>query len=494
MRQGLELRISQHLTMTPQLQQAIRLLQLSTVELEAEIRDVLEANPLLEVDEEGESAAPHMALGTSTELPAADDTGRHEAAAVDVQTHQQDIPEDLPHDGAWEDTYMDLSPSGGARDDDAPDFTAVATRAQTLQDHLAWQLSVTPFSDTDRELAELIIDAVRPDGYLGQGAEELLEAARANIAPGIEMPELLAVLHRVQRFDPPGVAARGVGECLALQVEQLPLAAPARAAALAVIEHLEVLGAGDFKALARLTRLSQAALGDAIRLVRSLNPRPGNEFDESAPDYVVPDVLVRKIGPRWEVELNPAVAPKLRVNDTYAAMVRRRDKSADNTYLRERLNEARWFINSLRSRHDTLLAVARCIVRRQEAFFEHGPQGMVPMVLQDVAEELGMHQSTVSRVTSKKYLHSPRGVLELKYFFSSHVRTSDGGAASATSIREQIRALIAAETAPLSDSQIAAILHERGIEVARRTVAKYREGLGIASSSERKRPPALLDF
>lgn len=493
MRQGLELRISQHLTMTPQLQQAIRLLQLSTVELEAEIREVLETNPLLEVDEDTE--APPVHLASNNEPPAAEPDRSADNTAVDVQSAQQDIPEDLP-DGAWEDTYMDLAPgTGNHRDDDeAPDFTAVATRPQTLQDHLAWQLSVTPFSDTDRALAEIIIDAVRPDGYLGQEFAELLEAARAGVDPALEESELLSVLHHVQRFDPPGVAARNVGECLTLQVEQLPLAPAARAAACAVIAHLDLLGAGDFKALARATRLDQADLGDAIRLVRSLNPRPGNGYDESEPEYIVPDVLVRKIGRRWEVELNPAVAPRLRVNDTYAAMVRRRDRSADNAYLRDRLNEARWFINSLRSRHDTLLAVARCIVQRQEGFFERGPEGMVPMVLQDVAEELGMHQSTVSRVTSKKYLHCARGVLELKYFFSSHVRTSDGGAASATSIREQIRALIAEETAPLSDSQLATILHERGIEVARRTVAKYRESLGIASSSERKRPPPVPDF
>lgn len=206
---------------------------------------------------------------------------------------------------------------------------------------------------------------------------------------------------------------------------------------------------------------------------------------------MVPDVLVRKVGQRWEVELNPAVAPKLRVNDTYAALVRRRDRSADNIYLREKLSEARWFLNSLRSRHDTLLDVARCIVRRQEAFFERGPEGMEPMVLQDVAEELGMHQSTVSRVTSKKYLHYARGVFELKYFFSSHVRTSDGGTASATAIREHIRTLIADEQRPLSDSQLTVVLRQRGIEVARRTVAKYRESLGIPSSSERRRPPPM---
>jgi RNA polymerase sigma-54 factor len=489
MRQALELGISQHLTMTPQLQQAIRLLQLSTVELQEEIREALETNPLLEVDEEGTDPPPASpgfdGEASAGATPVADDV------PVDVHTQQQNLPEDLAQDVGWEDTYMDLAPPGGARDEDSPDFTAVATRPQTLQDHLLWQLSLTPFSDADREIATLIVDAVRPDGYLGQTLDELAEAARAVLDPPPDPDDMLAVLHRVHAFDPPGVAARSVGECLALQVRQLGLPEAQRAAALAVIAHLDLLGSGEFKALGRATQLPAEALAGAVHLVRSLNPRPGNSYDETEPEYIVPDVLVRRVRGAWEVELNPAVAPRLRLNDTYAAMVRRRDRSADNIYLREKLGEARWFLSSLRSRHDTLLAVARCIVRRQAGYFEHGPEGMVPMVLQDVAEELGMHQSTVSRVTSRKYMHCARGVLELKYFFSSHVRTSDGGAASATAIREQIRTFIAAETAPLSDSQLAAMLHARGIEVARRTVAKYRESLGIPSSSERRRPAAV---
>ena len=484
MKQGLELGVSQHLTLTPQLQQAIRLLQLSTLDLQTEIREALEANPLLEADDE-------VADGLAEELvPLPPPEQPERALEFESAT---DIPQELGVDGNWEDTFMDLAAGTGAgsRDeDDNSDFTATSSKPETLHDHLLWQLDLTPFSPDDRVIAELILDAIRPDGYLGQPIAELCATASEGRDEPVDETELLSVLRRIQHFDPPGVAARDLAECLRLQIEQFEgLAEPARAAALAVVDHVELLGEHDYKTLQRATDLTVEALDQAVRLIQALNPRPGTSLDAEEPEYIVPDVLVRKVRGVWQVELNPAIAPRLRVNQTYAGMIRRRDSGADNEYLKNRLQEARWFINSLKSRNDTLVKVARAIVQRQVAFFEDGPQAMVPLVLQDIADELGLHQSTISRATNRKYMHTPRAIYELKFFFSSHVSTSDGGTASATAIRARIRDLIAAETpgSPLSDNDIAETLNQAGINVARRTVAKYREGMGIGSTTERRK-------
>ncbi len=484
MKQGLELGVSQHLTLTPQLQQAIRLLQLSTLDLQTEIREALEANPLLEADDE-------VADGLAEELvPLPPPEQPERALEFESAT---DIPQELGVDGNWEDTFMDLAAGTGAgsRDeDDNSDFTATSSKPETLHDHLLWQLDLTPFSPDDRVIAELILDAIRPDGYLGQPIAELCATASEGRDEPVDETELLSVLRRIQHFDPPGVAARDLAECLRLQIEQFEgLAEPARAAALAVVDHVELLGEHDYKTLQRATDLTVEALDQAVRLIQALNPRPGTSLDAEEPEYIVPDVLVRKVRGVWQVELNPAIAPRLRVNQTYAGMIRRRDTGADNEYLKNRLQEARWFINSLKSRNDTLVKVARAIVQRQVAFFEDGPHAMVPLVLQDIADELGLHQSTISRATNRKYMHAPRAIYELKFFFSSHVSTSDGGAVSATAIRARIRDLIAAETpgSPLSDNDIAETLNEAGINVARRTVAKYREGMGIGSTTERRK-------
>ena len=483
MKQGLELGVSQHLALTPQLQQAIRLLQLSTLDLQTEIREALETNPLLEADEDVAEALPDEPAPRVQEQP-------ERALEFDAD---REIPQELGVDGHWEDTFMDLSAGTGAgsRDeDDGDDFTARSSRPETLQDHLHWQLDLTPFSPGDRAIAELIVDAIGADGYLGQSVAELCATASEGRDEPVDETELLAVLRRVQHFDPAGVGARDLAECLRLQVEQLEgLDDGPREAALAVLDYIALLGEHDYKALQRATGLPAEALDQAVRLIQTLNPRPGTSLDSDEPEYIVPDVLVRKISGAWQVELNPAIAPKLRVNQTYAGMIRRRDSGADNEYLKNRLQEARWFINSLKSRNDTLLKVARAIVQRQVGFFEQGPQAMVPLVLQDIADELGLHQSTISRATNRKYMHTPRAIYELKFFFSSHVSTSDGGAASATAIRARIRDLIAAETpgSPLSDNDIAEKLNDAGINVARRTVAKYRESMHIPSTTERRK-------
>ena len=484
MKQGLELGVSQHLALTPQLQQAIHLLKLSTLDLQLEIREALDANPLLEAeDETTDNLAEELPLPSIPEQPerALEFDGDHETA------------QELSADGNWEDTFIDLAAGSGASsrdEDDGNDFTSVSSMPESLHDHLLWQLDLTPFSPGERLLADLIIDAIRPDGYLDQPIEELCATASEGRDEPVEMTEMLSVLHRIQHFDPVGVGARDLAECLRLQVEQCEgLSVQLRGAALSVLEYIALLSEHDYKALQRATNLPAELVDQAVHLIQALNPRPGSSLDHEEPEYIVPDVLVRKIGNTWQVELNPAIAPKLRVNQTYAGMIRRRDSGADNEYLKNRLQEARWFINSLKSRNDTLLRVARAIVQRQIGFFEEGAHAMVPLVLQDIADELGLHQSTISRATNRKYIHTPRAIYELKFFFSSHVSTSDGGSASATAIRARIRDLIAGEPAgsPLSDNDLAERLQQAGINVARRTVAKYREGMGIASTTERRK-------
>ena len=484
MKQGLELGVSQHLALTPQLQQAIRLLQLSTLDLQLEIREALDANPLLEAEDEvADSLIEEPALPTVPEQPerALEFDGDHETA------------QELSVDGNWEDTFMDLAAGSGASsrdEDDDSDFTSVSSKPETLHDHLLWQLDLTPFSPDDRVLADLVIDAIRPDGYLGQPIEELCATASEGRDEPVDATQMLSVLRRIQHFDPAGVGARDLAECLRLQIEQFEgLDAQLREAALSVLEYIALLAEHDYKALQRATGLPAEVVDQAVHLIQALNPRPGTSLDTDEPEYIVPDVLVRKFSGVWQVELNPAIAPRLRVNQTYASMIRRRDTGPDNEYLKNRLQEARWFINSLKSRNDTLLRVARAIVQRQVGFFEQGPHAMVPLVLQDIADELGLHQSTISRATNRKYMHTPRAIYELKFFFSSHVSTSDGGSASATAIRARIRDLIAAEPpgSPLSDNDLAEQLQQAGINVARRTVAKYREGMGIASTTERRK-------
>ncbi len=523
MKQTLQLRLGQQLTMTPQLQQAIRLLQLSTLELHTEIQQALESNPLLELleaddeaDDEAEDGEPLDAmdapapgdedelLDTPDEIPDRPGDPDDRLTMVDAgpddpdergatdDAWQDDIPDDLPVDSSWDDVYAQSLPASSASSADSG-FDNASPMAESLHDSLAWQLNLVPFSDIDRLIATTIIDAIDDDGFLRADIGEIVDSLPADLM--VERDEVEAVLHRIQQFEPAGVAARNLGECLALQLRQIPCEEVEdplvlRRALSLVEDHLELLGRRDLRQLMRRLQLDDPEeLREVIELVRRLSPRPGAALDASQPEYIVPDVIVHKLDGRWLVELNPEATPRVRVNPTYAALVRRADSSADNRFLRDNLQEARWFIKSLQSRNETLLKVASEIVHHQRGFLDYGEEAMKPLVLHDIAEAIDMHESTISRVTTRKYMHTPRGIFELKYFFSSHVGTKSGGEVSSTAIRALIRKLTANEdpARPLSDSKIARLLGELDINVARRTVAKYRESLSIPSSNERRR-------
>lgn len=485
MKQSIQLRLGQHLTMTPQLQQAIRLLQLSTIELKQEIQEALESNLMLEVEEEGstEIQEKEKMVEAAEQAPAQNDTNNEQEINVEAEV----IPSELPMDSNWDDQYdIPISRQSSASSEDYDSLAHQSTHP-SLQDYLMWQLNLTPFSDQDRAIATAIIDGINPDGYLVPELEEII-ADMQDEDTGLE--EVTSVLHRIQRFDPPGIAARSPQECLLLQLEQLPPDIPLRPQAIKLLDkHFELLTSNNEARIRRTLKISGDQVKELMCLIRSLDPHPGERISPTETTYVEPDVFVRKFNGQWQVSLNPGTTPKIRVNAGYAGLVRRADSSADNTTLKDHLQEARWFIKSLQSRNETLLKVARTIVELQQEFFEHGDEAMKPLVLRTIAEALDMHESTISRVTSHKYMHTPKGTLEFKYFFSSHVSTKDGGDASATAIRALIRKLIAAEEAakPLSDNKIATLLSDQGIKVARRTVAKYREAMVIPPSNERKR-------
>ncbi len=496
MKQSIQLRLGQHLTMTPQLQQAIRLLQLSTLELQLEVQTVLDSNLMLERDENDQETRTETAAESAPDQAAAADADpaatKTEGIDAEVTSNTETIPDELPGDTSWEDTYdmgaTSFSAPGGDHDRDF--FETHLGSSESLHEHLHWQLDLTPFSDVDRAIAEAIIDSINDDGYLNISLEELNESL--DLAPELEIgvEEIQAVLRRIQHFDPVGVGARDPAECLLIQLLALDPGTPRRKQALQLVqEHVTLLGNRDYNQIMRRMKLTESELQEVLKLVQSLNPRPGSQITSATPQYVVPDVFVVKRKGKWQVDLNIEATPKLRINSQYANLVRRADNSDDNTYLRNHLQEARWFLKSLQSRHETLLKVARCIVERQRNFFEYGDEAMKPLVLRDIAETVEMHESTISRVTTQKYMHTPRGIFEFKYFFSSHVGTADGGECSATAIRAIIKKLVAAEkpNKPLSDSKIATLLADQGIKVARRTIAKYREAMNIPPSNERKR-------
>jgi RNA polymerase sigma-54 factor len=484
MKQSLQLKIGQSLTMTPQLQQAIRLLQLSTLELQSEVQEALESNPMLEQDEGSGAESPEA--GASAGQPDKEPA----TTATDSNGDSENIPDELPTDSNWEDVF-----DTGATSFSAPeagsgrDITETITvTGQGLHDHLLWQLELTHFSEKDQHIARIIIDSIDNDGYLTTTVDEIHEHLGDQLE--IERDEIEAVLHRVQQFDPVGVAALDIQDSLQLQLQQFDATTPwLKQARLLLRDHFRLLSSRDYTRLSRKMKLPTDDLQHVIHLIQSLNPRPGSAFDDAEPEYIVPDVYVVKKNDKWQVELNMESTPKLRINNLYASMIKRGNNSKDNTYLRDNLQEARWFLKSLQSRHDTLLKVASCIVDRQQGFFEHGEEAMRPMVLRSIADTIEMHESTVSRVTTRKYMHTPRGIYEFKYFFSSHVSTESGGECSATAIRAIIKKLVAAENPakPLSDSKMANVLAEQGINVARRTIAKYRESLSISPSNERKR-------
>ena len=467
--------------MTPQLQQAIRLLQLSSVELNLEVQGALDSNMMLELDEENT-----IELQTATPEPGETELNGSE----DPETFAHDgIPEDLPVDTAWEDIYD--ATAYYSRSGDLTEYYGQEYRDngdRNLQHHLLSQLELVTLSITDKAIAIALIDAINDDGYLTASLEEIRATLSADL--DVEPEEIEAVLHLIQTFEPPGVGARDLAECLNLQLTQLePDTRWLDEARKLVSRHIQLLAEHDYKTLMKLMELNREELEQVVELIQSLYPRPGGQVQEAHTEYVVPDVQVKKSGGAWKVELNTDALPRLRINSDYAGMIRRADNSADNVSLKNHLQEARWFIKSLQSRSETLLRVATCIVERQRAFLEYGEEAMKPLVLHDIADTLGLHDSTVSRVTTRKYMHTPRGVFELKYFFSSHVGTDQGGTCSSTAIRALIKKHIQAEKPekPLSDSKIAELLSGQGIQVARRTVAKYRESLSIPSSSERKR-------
>jgi RNA polymerase sigma-54 factor len=488
MKPTLQFRLSQHLTLTPQLQQSIRLLQFSTIELNQEIERLLMENPILE-REDGETdaaaavashaEATHAAPG---EIADARDPGRERGDEREAD-RQAELPTDFaaPWRGADD---------GGRGSDDDGDRAQTAADLPTLRDHLNSELALSNLGGRDRALVALLVDALDDDGYLTQPLEEIaaLMSAEAEVNTG----DLAIALHHLQNLGPAGVGARSPGECLALQIRALRKegAAPEPVCALALViaeQRLELLANRDYARLKQFTGADDDALRAAQHLIRSLNPRPGAAFANIETRYVIPDVFVRKVRGVWRASLNQEAMPRLRVNRLYAQLAARPRGSGGNA-LASQLQEARWLIKNVQQRFETILRVSQAIVDRQRNFLEHGDVAMRPMVLREIADALGVHESTVSRVTTQKYMATPRGTYELKYFFGSHVATDSGGAASSTAIRALIKQLVAAENAknPLSDSRIAQILGEQGIVVARRTIAKYRESLQIPPVSQRK--------
>jgi RNA polymerase sigma-54 factor len=490
MKQSLQLKLGQQLTMTPQLQQAIKLLQLSTLDLQQEIQLVLDSNPLLEVaEEDGEvdTAEPEIREPASDGPMESIDADANEAITPD-NDWSDSMPDDLPVDTQWEDLVPSSAPPPATAESSDYDLDGRNGSTDSLRDELLWQLGLTRLSDTDRVIALTIIDATADNGRLEASVEELHEQLAEEL--DIELDEVVAVLHRLQRFEPTGVCARDLRECLLIQLQQLPADTPwLEQARVLINRHIGQLGSGDYAQILRRTRLKEEELKAVLALVQTLDPYPGESIGEDSTEYIVPDVFVSKRNGRWVVELNPDIAPRLRINNEYASLIKRADASSDNTFLRDNLQEARWFLKSLQSRNETLMKVASKIVERQRNFLEYGEEAMKPLVLHDIAEEVEMHESTISRVTTRKYMHTPRGIFELKYFFSSHVATTSGGECSSTAIRALIRKLVAAENPrkPLSDNKITLLLEEQGIQVARRTVAKYRDTLFIPPSNERKR-------
>ena len=483
MKHSLQLKLSQHLTLTPQLQQSIRLLQLSTVELNQELERYLAENPLLE----------RADLGPPDEVAGAVPAPAPGATLREGEQREEERREDAREEPAsFADEHgfgEEHAPTGGTRphDDDRDDFTQMAAAEPTLQEHLLQQLSLTGLTERDKKVAALIVGHLDEDGYLKQDLEELRQSALAAM-PDLEIEELNIALRHVHNLEPAGVGARDVAECLELQLKTLPESTPHRDSATELVtKHLDVLAARDFNRLKRLLAVSEDELREVRSLVLTLDPKPGRAFGTGDVRYVVPDVVVRKTGGRWSASLNRDAMPRLRINKMYADILQA-SRENGGKHLAGQLQEARWLIKNVQQRFDTILRVTQAIVDRQKNFFEHGEVAMRPLVLREIAEAVGLHESTISRVTTQKYMLTPRGIFELKYFFGSHVSTDTGGACSATAIRALIKQLVAAEDGrkPLSDHRISDILAQQGIQVARRTVAKYREAMHIQPANLRK--------
>ncbi len=500
-KQGLNIKLGQSMSMTPQLQQAIRLLQLSSLELQQEIQEVLETNPLLEIAEDDiQPAQETLESGdTSTELP---------------DTLNDNIPEEMSIDADWDDIYdpaWKTANNNAESTSSASDFLeTMHSSPQGLHEHLNWQIDMSNLSFQDKEIARLIIDYINEDGFLTEPLDQIFESLENTLL--IEFDEVEAILTYIQNLGPAGVGARSLGECLLIQLNQEQNKShPFFKKANRLLEkHLDLIEKRDYTGIKRTLRLTNSDLDQLLQLIRSFDPKPGKAFSTEATDYITPDIYVRKIKGKWRISLNGDTQPELKINDYYANMLKtdsqatkddnkpgvlstasyqdNKQQKQTNAYIKDNLQQARWFMKSLENRNSTIVNVAYAIVERQLPFFQYGDEAMKPMVLKDLADQLGLHESTISRVTTRKYMHTPRGIFEFKHFFSSHVSTDTGGECSATAIRAMIKKLIAEEDPgkPLSDNKLTNLLKERGINVARRTVAKYREALAIPSSHDRK--------
>lgn len=461
MKPTLQLSIGQHLTLTPQLQQAIRLLQLSTIDLQQEIQLIVESNPMLEATPNEEKEEPGL-------------NGNQEN-------------NDEFADFQWSQLYNNANKRTNFDDNDY-NFDNLHCTTTNLQDHLRWQLELSPMSDVDRVIATTLIDAINDDGFLTMPLADIYASLNSEDFP-LDLDEIEAVRHRIQLFDPVGCASSTLAETLLIQLEQLPLdTGHLKIAKKIIVEDIDLLGQHNYRQLMKNHQINEKIVDEILQIIQRLNPKPGNLIHQDITEYIIPDLTVKKVDNQWKVYLNQNVLPNLTINNQYASLIQRADNSVDNQFLKNNLQEARWFLKSIQSRQETLLKVATCIVDYQKGFLELGEEAMKPLILNDVASALDMHESTISRVTTQKFMHTPRGVFELKYFFSSHVNTDAGGECSSTAIRAVIKKLITAENRkkPLSDSKIADLIAEQGIKVARRTVAKYREAMGIAPSNERK--------
>lgn len=501
-KQGLNIKLGQSMSMTPQLQQAIRLLQLSSVELQQEIQEVLETNPLLERAEDSTSSQE----ATKAEAEAEKNKNEVEASTESIP---ETIPEDLTIDADWDDIYDPAwKVTNGDTDHSASDFIeTMHSSPQGLHEHFSWLIDMSNLSVQDKEIARLIIDYINEDGYLAESLEQIHQSVSDHLI--IELDEIEAVLTYIQHLEPIGCGARTLSECLLIQLTEEFSYQPLFKKTKALLEnHLHLLEKRDYAGIKKALRLKSSQLEDMMQLIRTLDPKPGKALGEPDTDYITPDIYVKKVKGKWKISLNGDTLANLQVNDYYASMLEsnKRETGKDSAeknkkkaipspqkkeatnYIKDNLQQAKWFIKSLENRNTTIVNVAHAIIERQLAFLQYGDEAMKPMILRDLADQLGLHESTISRVTTRKYMHTPRGVYEFKYFFSSHVNTDTGGECSATAIRAMIKKLIAEEepSKPLSDNKLTNLLKERGIKVARRTVAKYREALSIPSSHDRK--------
>ena len=477
MKHSLQLRQSQQLMLTPQLQQAIKLLQLSTLEINQETARLLDENPFLE--REDDSTNQTYSGNSSSDIPAPSGSTETSSTPAEAESRKDDGNE-------WPEPSFSSSSSSSGPDDEDDGYSEVAAEKPSMREHLLWELNMSQMDPRDKKIIGLLIDALDENAYLSQPLEEIFELLPPEL--DISLDDLETALVQLQYLDAPGIGARNLSECLALQLRAMPEDIPGRDLALAVVSnHLDLLAARDFSKLKKALRCDDDALRCAQDLIVHLQPKPGSAFEHRAADYVVPDVLVERHGGIWRARLNPEAMPRLRINQVYANILQQRnEKNAQE--MAGQLQEARWFIKNLQQRFETILRVSQAIVERQRQFFEHGDIAMRPLVLREIAEQLELHESTISRVTTQKFMLTPRGIYEFKYFFGSGLATEAGGACSSTAIRALIKQLVSEEDGkhPLTDSRMSEILAQQGILVARRTVAKYREGMNILPVNLRK--------